>query len=31
MLTLVNLDEMQNVSTLMRKRSKSEGRAFESY
>ena len=28
MLTLVSLDKMQNVSTLMRKSSKSEGRAF---
>ena len=28
MLTLVNLDKMQNISTLMRKSSKSEGRAF---
>ena len=28
MLTLVSLEAMQNISTLMRKRSKSEGRAF---
>ena len=31
MLTLVILDKMQNVSTLMRKSSKSEGEHFESY
>ena len=31
MLTLVSLDKMQNISTLMHKRSKSEGRAFSSY
>ena len=29
MLTLVSLDKMQNFSTLMRKRSKSEGRALK--
>ena len=28
MLTLVRLDKMQNISTLMRKSSKSEGRAY---
>ena len=28
MLTLVSLYKMQNIGTLMRKRSKSEGRAF---
>ena len=28
MLTLVSLDKMQNIGTLMRKSSKSEGRAF---
>ena len=28
MLTLVSLDKMQNISTLMRKSSKSDGRAF---
>ena len=28
MLTLVSLDKMQNISTLMRKSLKSEGRAF---
>ena len=28
MLTLVNLDQMQNINTLMRKSSKYEGRAF---
>ena len=28
MLTLVSLDKMQNISTLLRKSSKSEGRAF---
>ena len=28
MLTLVSLDKMQNIRTLMRKSSKSEGRAF---
>ena len=28
MLTLVSLDKMQNITTLMRKSSKSEGRAF---
>ena len=28
MLTLVSLNKMQNISTLMRKRLKSEGRAF---
>ena len=31
LLTLVCLDKMQNISTLLRKNSKSEGRAFESY
>ena len=28
MLTLVSLDEMQNINTLIRKSSKSKGRAF---
>ena len=28
MLTLVSLDKLQNISTLVRKSSKSEGRAF---
>ena len=28
MLTLVSLDKMRNISSLMRKSSKSEGRAF---
>ena len=28
MLTLISLDEMQNIGTLMRKSLKSEGRAF---
>ena len=28
MLTLASLDKMQNIGTLMRKSSKSEGRAF---
>ena len=28
MLTLVSLDKMQNISTLIRKSSKTEGRAF---
>ena len=28
MLTLVSLDKMQNISTLIRQSSKSEGRAF---
>ena len=28
MLTLVSLDKMQNISTLIRKSSKSEGRPF---
>ena len=28
MLTLVSLDKMQNISTLMRKSSKSDGRLF---
>ena len=31
MLTLVSLDKMQNISTLMRKSSKSGDRAFESF
>ena len=31
MLTLVCFDQMQNVSILMRKSSKSEGRSLESY
>ena len=31
MLTLVSLDKMQNIGTLMRKSSKSEVRHFESY
>ena len=31
MLTLVSFDKMQNISILMRKSSKSEGRSLESY
>ena len=31
MLTLVSFDKMQNISILMRKISKSEGRSLESY